>query len=179
MLGPLWTEPTNSYYCSSSPRSMSSEGAPTQYYVMPPKKIKSVVVPCNKQAREVLQADLDVGPLDKRTRSSEAEIFITITQPVNNNKLKRDRSHTKHNPTCSGHKRLALAIIQHGLYTHLPGYNTPAVLLLLQGNISSCFNSPHCPGGLGPTTTSLTVGLEHVVTWSFSSNGCIQPDNSI
>ena len=62
-----------------------------------------MVVPCNKWAREVLQVDLDVGPPAKRTRSSEAdpEIFMTLMQPVNNNKSKRDSPCTKHNPAHS------------------------------------------------------------------------------
>ena len=82
---------------------MSSEGAPTQYHIMPPKKIKSVMVPQNKWAREVMQIELDVGPPAKRTRSSEAdpEIIMTITQPVNNTKAKKVRSWPKHNPAHS------------------------------------------------------------------------------
>ena len=112
MPGPLWSELTNSYHCSSSLRSMPSEGVPTQYYIMPPKKIISLVVSCNKWAREMLQADLDAGPPAKRTRSSEAdpEILMTITQPINNNKPKRDRSHTKHNPA---HSRVQEACSSH------------------------------------------------------------------
>ena len=70
---------------------------------MPQKKIKSVIVPQNKWVREVMQMELDAGPQAKRTRSLEVdpEIIMTITQPVNNTKAKKDRSQPQHNPACS------------------------------------------------------------------------------
>ena len=71
--------------------------------IMPPKRVKSIVVPQNKWAREVVQTELDAGPLAKRTCSSEAdpEIFMTITQPVNNSKAKKDKSRSKNTPAQS------------------------------------------------------------------------------
>ena len=74
-----------------------------QYYIMLPKRIKSLVVLKSKQAREVMQSEFDSGPPAKRTRSAEAhlEIIMTITQTVNNNKAKKDKSRPKHNPAHS------------------------------------------------------------------------------
>ena len=67
---------------------------------MPPKRIKSIVVPRNKQVRELVQTDIDRGPPVKRTHSSEAdpEIIMTITQPVNSNKANKDRPKYKNAP---------------------------------------------------------------------------------
>ena len=101
--GSLWSEPTNSCHSSSSSGSTSPEGTPSQHYMMLPKKIKSVMVPKNKWAREVMQLELDSSQPAKKTRSLEAdpEIIMTITQTVNNDKAKKDRFRLKHNPAPS------------------------------------------------------------------------------
>ena len=51
----------------------------------------------------MVQIELNIGPLAKRTRSSESdpEIIRTIAQPVSNTKAKKDRSKSKHNPAQS------------------------------------------------------------------------------
>ena len=70
---------------------------------MLPRRVKSVVVPCNKWVREVVQTDTDRDPPAKRTHSSEAdlEIIMTITQPVNSNKASKDRPKSKNIPAYS------------------------------------------------------------------------------
>ena len=79
---------------------MKTESPPTQHHMVPPKRVKLMVVQNNKKTRQVVQIELDNGPPAKRTQSSEAnpEIIMTITQPVNSSKAKRDKPRTKKPP---------------------------------------------------------------------------------
>ena len=67
--------------------SYSSEYTRQKYNIMPPKKLKSVVVPKNKCTRQVMSTTVQQGPPAKRTRNSKTahNIVMTITQPVNQN----------------------------------------------------------------------------------------------
>ena len=70
---------------------------------MPPKKVRSVVVPKNKRPREVVPVQHDESPPAKRTHSTgpDSDIIMTITQPVDTNKSNKGSHKPKSNPTHS------------------------------------------------------------------------------
>ena len=68
--------------------------------MMPPKKLKSVVVPQAKRNQEVVQVPHEEELPAKRTRSPEADpkIIMTITQPVDKPTKGKKVNKPKHNP---------------------------------------------------------------------------------
>ena len=82
---------------------MAPKSPSTQYYMMPLKKVSSVVVPKNKMPREVVPVQHDDGPPAKRTRFAglDSDIIMTITQPVDTNRPKEGSHKPKSNPTHS------------------------------------------------------------------------------
>ena len=91
---------------------MAPEGSPTQYHIMPPKKLRSVVVSKNKWAREVVQTSQDQELPTKRTQSAglDSDIIMTITQPANISRCNKNTHKPKTNPT---HPRAKEAGISH------------------------------------------------------------------
>ena len=119
--------------------------------MMPPKKVRSVVMPKNKRTREVTPIHLQQGPPAKRTQSnaSDTDIVMTIMQPIDANKLKKSSQKPNANPTCSRAKEARNSCSTASLAHPQPGCNTPAMLHPLWGSISLLSSSPCHPGGLG------------------------------
>ena len=71
--------------------------------MMPPKKVRSVVVPKNKRTRQVTPVQVHQGPPAKRMHfnAPDMDIVMTITQPVDGNKPNKNSSKPKANPACS------------------------------------------------------------------------------
>ena len=71
--------------------------------MMPPRKVRSVVVPKTKRIREVTPINCQQGPLAKRTWSnaSDTDIVMTITQPIDANRSNKTSQKPKANPAHS------------------------------------------------------------------------------